>query len=187
MRWLLEDPTPIYWMLGVLAVALVFATFITKRLIYAGGVGVVLLLGGLAWLIDYLVVTDREAVAARCFELADAAEKGEVERLGEILSRDCSASIPMANIHVDSREELLAHARRHLPREGRREIKVWVVDITSSRDGRSHVCHCDIRVSGDFGPYVINLYLVKADFTFQKEPDGQWRVREMRVQAYQQQ
>ncbi len=187
MNWLLEDPTPIYYMLGVLAVALVVAVCITRRLLYAGLAGGLVLLAGGAWLLDYLVQTDREAVTEKCHQLASAAERADFGRLAELLTRDCSvsSSIPGGPVSARSREELLEHARTYLPARGSREITVWVVEISSSRDGRAHTCHCDIRASGDFGLWQINLYLVKADFTFAKEPDGQWRVRQIQLRPYQ--
>jgi len=186
MNWLLEDPTPIYWMLGVLALALVFALFITKRLLYAGLAGGLVLLAGGAWLLDYLVQTDREEVTEKCFQLGAAAEQADFDRLAELLTRDCSvtSSIPGAQVSARSREEILGHARAYLPARGSREITVWVVEITSSRDGRAHTCHCDIRARGDFGLWQINMAFVKADFTFAKEPDGQWRVRQMQLRYY---
>ncbi len=187
MSWLLEDPTPIYWMLGVLALALLCAVIVTKRLLYVGFAGLLLLLAGGVWLVDYLVLTDHEAVTEACHQLAEAAERADIDRIAELLTPDCSASmpVPVLGFEANNRDQVLGHARAHLPRQGSRQIKVWVVDISSSRDGRSHTCHCDIRASGDFGSYSVNFALVKADFTFTKSGDGRWRVRHMLVRSAQ--
>ncbi len=185
MAWLVEDPTPIYWIAGVLALALVCAVFVTKRLLYAGLAGGMLLLAGGVWLLDYLVVTDREAVTEKCLQLAEAAERGDVEGIGEILARDCTASIPVIGVHSANRQQILAEARLRLPPQSERRIVLWVVEITSSRDGKAHTCHCDVRASGDFG-VTVGGALVKAEFTFTREDDGQWRVRQMTVRDYRQ-
>ena len=100
--WLVEDPTPVYMLLGTLAVALAAGFWIKRRRAYVLGCGLVLLtlgvfflksgralilvamagvalLMGLAIVIDRVVVTDREQVANIIYDCAAAAERNDLD------------------------------------------------------------------------------------------------------------
>jgi len=174
--WFTETPLWAYFLLAVAALVLGFRFYVTREAKYLYSLPALLALAFGFWLIDYMVETDREQVERKTKELADFAEKGNVDRLLDLFSsRFTSTSFA-------SREVLAAEARKYLvPRQDRR-IQFWNVTVKSNANQQEISSRCSVQASGQFGPYRDDQpRLGVLDFTFTKDGDGQWRIRHMRV------
>ncbi|REJ67489.1 MAG: hypothetical protein DWQ31_11170 [Planctomycetota bacterium] len=81
MNWLIEDPTALILLVVFVQLILLVVFFRTGRVVMLGWIGALLVLLGLVFLVDYLVVTDREAVALVLDEMVAAAEANDDARL----------------------------------------------------------------------------------------------------------
>src|SRR6266446_984658 len=70
--WLVEDPTVVYFLLGLAALALAAGWWMTRHGKYAVGAIVAVLLILLVRLLDYWVVTDQEKIVNSIQVMADA-------------------------------------------------------------------------------------------------------------------
>ena len=174
--WFTESPIWAYFLLVVVAVICVFRYVVTRQGKYLWGLPAAAALATGFWLVDYLVETDREQVARKTQELAQAAESGDVNRLIELFSRDFNSSI------FPSREAVLAEARKYLPPGQSRSIEFWNPDIKFTVAKKTIICRCNAKAGGHFGSWEQNPpHLGVLELTYEKDSDGQWRIRHFRV------
>jgi hypothetical protein len=164
--WLVEDPTPVYVILGTAVVILLALYWNRRKRGYLYGVGGVFLLIGLVWLIDFLVVTDREKVQAALRAMAGRIQALDVDGAFQFVSDDYDGP-------HRPKKEFREWCRSRMAALGVSELRVWdetVVEASAaSRTGRAEFM---IKGQGSIGQ---GMYLVRANFVL--DPDGQWRLR----------
>src|SRR5215831_8283846 len=90
MSWIFEGPWQLYVVLGAAAVFFLALWWRTRRRKWLACVGGVAFLAGLFWLLDHLVVTDREQIIASIQTMADSvSDRNRLRKtLEEHLARD---------------------------------------------------------------------------------------------------
>ncbi|HXG11247.1 MAG TPA: hypothetical protein VNK04_15925 [Gemmataceae bacterium] len=191
-RWLAENPTTVYAILGALALVVLIAAWMNRdrfipielvrdrrkepRTINAlalGGILVALLavLAGLVALIDYLVVTDQEQIVRIIEEMADGVRSRDTERVFRHVSESFSA-------RGRGKKEFREFARRYIESGEVTDVVVWEFRFEGEEPRANKLAkvffyakaRANIRGSRQ-DPF----YLVEADFCL--DPDGQWRLK----------
>jgi hypothetical protein len=167
METMLENPWPAV-MIGSLAVAILMGGWIQtgKQWLLALVTLPVLLTIG-AVLMERLVVTDREAVRATLFEIAELVEQNRIEEALAYVHSSFTEVQQQARGELPAYDFLSVDIKRNLeievfpsldPPEARAEFNVMVV--LNSRDGA-------------FGEMRVPRYV---EVTMRRENDGRWRV-----------
>lgn len=81
MSWLIEDPSPVLYLTIVIQLILLVMLMQTRRVAVLAIMAVSLALLGGVYLIDFVVVTERETITLHVEDMVDAAEAGDKERL----------------------------------------------------------------------------------------------------------
>jgi hypothetical protein len=166
--WLAEDPTPVYILLAVAAVALAVAYWNTRKRAYLVGIGAVLLLAGVVWLIDFLVVTERERLVKTVNTMGRAVQALDVDGVFRHLSED----FEFGGMRKAAFQESV---RRGVRLYDVREMQIWDVQVPEvSAEKRTARVEFNAKVRGNWSGGE-EFYLVKAEFVL--EPDQQWRMR----------
>lgn len=84
--WLVEDPAVLYILLFTIALFLAVAWWRTRQRKLAAGLAGVVLVAGLVWLLDTLIVTDHERLLLNLESLADAARRRDLDRIFQHIS-----------------------------------------------------------------------------------------------------
>lgn len=175
MTILTEDPTWIYLLLIAAGAVSGIAFFSTQRVVYLLGVPAVLVLGGLVWLVDYLVETDREQVERKVQELAEAVNAADFAKIESLISPRFYT--PM----FTSKQHLLDNAKRYLDPQASRRTSFWQLDTRSISSGKSLVVDGNVSASGQYGGYHVEGWFGRIELTFLKDEDGQWRIARFTV------
>lgn len=166
--WLVEDPSPTYVVLLLVALAFAGAFWMKRKRIYLVGVLAVLLLIGLVWLLGRLIVSDRAQIATAIHEITDAVGERNVDKAFAHIARDFQW-------HGMPRGEFQKRARTAIERYGPTEGKSWDVEFVEvDREKRSAKVEFLAKVKGSWSSGAEH-YRVRAEFTL--EPDGKWRLR----------
>src|SRR5947207_3402305 len=116
--WLTEDPSPVYLILGLVALGLFVAYRVRRQRKFLYGVVGVAVLAGVVWLIDYLVVTDREQIVQNVGVMAAAASRRDLERVFDHVSNDFRhGSLDKAGFRQAAEQAVSRHNVR--------DIQVW--------------------------------------------------------------
>jgi hypothetical protein len=170
--WLVEDPTYVYMLLGIVAVALAAAYWTRRQGKYAIGVGVVLLLIGLVALLDYLIVTDREQIVRNVGSLCQAVGDRDLDRAFAHLSKDF-------RYHSLNKATFEENVRRLVSIHQPNEAKAWDFEVLDvSREKRSATVLFRAKVKGNWSGGA-EFYLVRAEYVL--DPDGQWRMKTFKL------
>lgn len=165
-----EFPLWAYVILSVVALISVAAFFVTKRVIYLGGVLLLLLLGFGFWLVDYAVETDREQVERKTKELAKAVEQGDLVKLDALISSK------FYDTNFTSKKALLDQARPILQPNQERKAQLWQFDTKAGSSGKSMILTGNASASGQYGAFNVQGFFGKVELTYLKDEDGQWRL-----------
>ncbi|HMP01674.1 MAG TPA: hypothetical protein PKD86_05390 [Gemmatales bacterium] len=170
VTWFTENPIGVYLFLGAVAVLFTLIFFNTRRPAHLAGVLGCLALGAGVWLIDRLVVTDREQVQLRTLALAAAVERGDLSALEEIISADFDPP-------PTGKETLMARARRYFLPGRNRTVRFSQLGVARSNDPQRLTVRCNASASGHFGTFVVDPpYIGVTEFHFKKDADGRWRL-----------
>lgn len=176
--WLTEHPTGAYIVLVLIGLIFVVAFFSTRRVVHLFYLLGVIALMGLVFLVDTLVVTDREQVEASVLAMARAAEKGDIDGIDKLLSASFS-------FEGENRDALLARARKYLLPPEPRTISFYNLNVPRSDNPRRLECLCNVTVYGQFsGLNLNNAYIGTIDFVLEKEADDVWRIKSMIVKNF---
>src|SRR2546423_1927281 len=85
--WLVDDPTNVYLLLGFALLGCAAAWWVTRKRRFAMGSGAVILLMGLVWLLDYLVVTPREQVLDSIEQMGAAVRRRDADGIFRHISQ----------------------------------------------------------------------------------------------------
>lgn len=92
MTYFTEDPTPVLILLGLVAAALLVALRITQDGRYLIRAGWVLAAAAAFFAFERFWVTDAERVEAVVYDLADAVERSDVERIKRLMDEDLTVT-----------------------------------------------------------------------------------------------
>jgi ketosteroid isomerase-like protein len=170
-----EDPTVLYVLLGFAAVvAFLYFTF-SKRVVHLAGVPAAIGLAAVIFLVDYLIETDREQVERKVQELADAVDRADYDKLADLISPRFYTPV------FTSKQNLVEQARRLLDPQARRKTHFWQFDTRQGSGGKTWIVEGNVSASGQYGGYDVQGWFGRIEFTFLKDPDGQWRVAKFTV------
>jgi len=164
--WLVEDPTIVYLILGTLGLAL-FAGYWSRRkrgFLYA--LGVVLLLVGGVWLLDFLVVTEREKLMTSVRAMGARIQALDVDGAFRHISDDYNGT-------GGNKEQFRQYCKQGLTRFGVTDLKVWDESVVEMSDDQ-RTARVEFMAKG-VGSLGQALWLVRANFF--RNDDGQWRLR----------
>src|SRR5262245_11560300 len=88
MSWLLDNPGVVYVLLGIVALGLVTAWWMTRRAVYLICAGGVVALMILFWVLTITVVTDQQQIAQHVRAMADAVAAKKPADVLKHISRD---------------------------------------------------------------------------------------------------
>jgi hypothetical protein len=177
LTWFTENPIPLYVILGIIGIISLLAFYSTGRRGCWVGVGAAVVLIGLAWLTDYLVVTDREMIEESTYAMIESIEKGEMQRFDEYISRDFA--IPE---HQITREKLIASVRPFFTPSSQRRVRAHQLEVLPSDKPGEYVCDSMVQVSGRFEKIgEASGEMVRLKLAYQKDADGRWRIRHYEV------
>lgn len=130
--WFTEDPTPV--LVGGGLILLVLGGFFLKSgrayvLALMAGVAVVM---GAAFLIDRLVVTDRESVANVIYDAAAAAERNDLDAVAAFIAPTAA--------------EVKAEARRWIGRAKVESVSISAMEVTLDRAAKPMTATAEFRV-----------------------------------------
>lgn len=170
--WFTDNPTWVYFTLAAGAILCFFGFLYTRRVLYFGGIGGLALLAAGVFLLDYLVITDREQVALNTAKLAEAVNRDDVDGFGQFISKE---------FYTDGvkRDTLIQRAREVFP--SLRTVTLQVNEIKAETGGRVLVCHCTGSAAGVVSGYELAGEPYQLTFTYVKDGDGQWRIRRFEV------
>jgi hypothetical protein len=169
--WLVEDPLPVYLLLGAAALILAFLWWTTRLAKYLSALGVVAALAGLVWLLDFLVVTDGEQIAQNIETMARGVNERNLDLTFGCVADDLRRG-PL------TKPGLRQLADRALAGEGVTSMKVWDLTVADvSRQTKTGKAAFSAKFRGRLvqGEY----FNVRAEFSL--EPDGQWRLKSFEV------
>jgi hypothetical protein len=166
--WLVEDPTPVYILLAVAVAVLAAAYWNTRKRAYLFGIAGVLLLAGAVWLIDFLVVTEREKLNATVASMGRALRALDTDRVFQHISE----SFEYGGMKKAGFQETV---RRGIRQFQVQDLQIWNVEIRDlNPEKRTAKVEFNAKAKGNWSGGA-DYYLVEADFAL--EPDGQWRMR----------
>jgi hypothetical protein len=173
-RWFTENPTSTYLVLATALLVCAIAFGVTHRVRYLLFAAAVVVLAGVVWLVDSLVITDREQVVRNTIDLARAVEEGNIDRIGQLISEKFYVNGGTGGI---KRKELLDRAARALPQTSDRKVEVWDFEVEAPKGPPGVLeCTCMARATGtvegrqfDGDPFHLRLWYIQ-------DPDGQWRL-----------
>src|SRR5262245_48630629 len=79
--WLVEDPSTVYFLLGIAALVFGVLLWIRQERKWLYGIGVIAVLAALVALLDFLIVTDFERMQLNVKEMSGAVAKKDVDRI----------------------------------------------------------------------------------------------------------
>jgi hypothetical protein len=169
MTSLMEQPLLI-GLIGGAALLLAFVGWVQtgkNQLLIVAGVILLVTLGLIA--LERQVITDREAVEAQLYKIADDVAHNRLENLAQYIVR--------------SRPELINYARHEMGQHKFAEAvvtKIHSAVVEPEHQPPQVIIDFNVRVTGEFAngtvPEMTIMRWVQA--TFWKEGDGQWRVAE---------
>ncbi len=166
-RWLTEDPSTFVWMCAI-AAALCFAIFLTRRArgpLIVGFVAAGLALG--AVLIDYLVITDREAIELTLGKLEAAFEEEDVDAVLALLAD----SFRVNGLDRAATERVL----RELVRVTEiRRLRILVRQLDIAADHRTATVRIEAIADGTYSGNEFSLYRTSWLLTFVKQQGNRW-------------
>lgn len=170
--WLTEDPSSVYLLLGILAFGFLAAFWLKRQRKYLIGVGLMALLAGLVWLVDYLIVTDREQILQHLGVMAEAGSRRDLERVFRHISKDFQHG-------TLDKAAFRQAAERVMRRFNVRNIRIWDLEPGEiAREARSGKIAFKVKVQSDLTRET-DFFLCRAEFVL--DPDGQWRMKGFQI------
>jgi hypothetical protein len=170
--WLTEDPSPVYLLLGIIALAFFVAYWVKRQRKYLVGVGIVTALVGIVALIDHLVVTDREQIVHHLGEMAEAGSNRDLDRV----FRHFSAEFRHQGHDKSSFRQA---AERAIRQHNVRDFRIWDLEpVEISSETRTAKAAFKIKFQSDLSRGA-DFFLCRAEFVL--DPDGQWRLKGFQI------
>jgi len=174
MDWLIDQPTWAYYLPVLSAGGFLFAWWRTRSRLHLALAASMFVLVGAVWLIDALVVTDREMVEANTREILRGADAKDMERIRKHLS-------PQFQSGGFGLEEALLEAERRLPALRRLSLKSVDVEYADGGPRMKMKSTCQVLISGDLGVFGGENIPCQVRFHFFREGEAIWRVRQVEL------
>jgi hypothetical protein len=165
LSWLVDNATVVYLPLGLAGLALTIGWWMTRENKYLLGVGIILVLLFVVWLLARLVVTDRTRLRLIIEEMAQAIENNKPEVIVQHLSRDF-------NYNGINKAAIGGYISRAIRDYNLQYVGVWEFDFEqlSRPEGRATVAfRTKVDLGSDRSMWVCRGYFVLED--------GQWRMK----------
>jgi hypothetical protein len=165
MSWLIDNANVAYIMLGLVAVGLLTAGWLTRRVKFFLYAGIPLLLIGLVWLLTRTVATDRGQIQHSVETMAEAVVRGDTNELFKHVSRDFRHNkMP--------REQLAALVKGIVAQHKINHVKIWEFEFEEvSREKRTAKAHFKATVFDNDG--ILAMVFCIANFTLE---DDRWKL-----------
>jgi hypothetical protein len=171
LEWLVDHPTWIYVTLGVIAVGLLIALWMTRKRKYAVAIGVVAVVAVLVWLVTVWVPTDQKRIRGAIDDMEAGVRAGDANRIFRNISRD----FRIGGLDHDSFRRVVDQA---LDNREVDDIRVWDVDepqISRSQGTNAGTATITFMVKPVArGVPDDRFFRVMANFVLE---DGQWRLK----------
>lgn len=167
-RWLVEAPTFLYLILGLAGIALGAILWVRQERKFAVALVVVAGLIFLVWLLDFLIVTDRERLILHVKEMAGNVRQKDVDRIFSHISDSFHAGI-------SDKKSFRVWVEYTMHSRDVTELKVW--DFEPGDVSRiQKIGKLQFLVKGK-GDLVREELYFRCQATFVLDPDGQWRLQ----------
>lgn len=170
--WLVENPTPVYVILGLAGLLLAYLWSGERDKKYAIGLGVVIAAMILVMLVSHFVVTDHEKVVLAVSEMAASVKKKDVDRIFSLIS-------DKFDVRGLNKKQFRAWVEGHIQRADVTELKVWDFERpkTPPPPGKMVVWFL-VKAQGGAVP---GESFFRCEAFFVKDADGQWRMSGFRL------
>ena len=166
--WLVENPTPVYVILGLTALVLGYGLLVTRERRFALGLGIVAGLFVLVMLLDYLIVTDFEQIQQNVQTMTRGTVEKDLDRVFELISKD----FHYHSMDKQSFRRFAGNVQRDWEVQ---DIKVWEFEAKEiSRQKRTASVDFKIKVEGNWGSRK-EYFRCLAEFSF--DADSTWRLK----------
>lgn len=166
-HWLVQDPTTVYLILVIAAIALGFATWITRRGKYAVALAGVVALVFLVWLLDRWVVTDQERIVSHLQVMADGVQRRDLDRIFTLIS-------PSFRVGNHNKQSFREWCQRRVTEENITDLRVW--DFAPAEiDPDRGTAQIQFMVKGR-GNWVRGGEFFRCRASFVRDADGEWRL-----------
>lgn len=167
--WIVEDPSVLLWICAVSAVAF-FAIFLVRRTIRPlVGAGASLAIGGALLFADYLVVTDREAIAYALETLERAFESEDVPAIVQQLAPEFRAN----GLDRTGAEQMLRELFRLADI---RRLRILIRQLDVSADRSTATVRIEAIADGRYAEGEFSLYRTSWMLTFVRRGDHNWLI-----------
>jgi hypothetical protein len=173
--FLAENPATVYLVLGTFAVIFLVAYWVTRKKRFLIGVGAMAALGGIVWLIDFLVVTDHEQIVASVEEMANGVRAKDANRIfGHVSDEFRLGGLNKAGLR--------SRADGILARGDLQDVRVW--DFQHAEINRPAADRPTATIVFKFKPIgnvapEDTFYRCRANFVL--EADGKWRMTSFEI------
>jgi len=141
MNWLLDNINVVYILLGIAALGLAVAGWVTRRVKFFALAGIPIVLIALVWLLTQFVVSDRQQIERNVQAIAQAAVAKDGHAIVKHLSHDFS-------YNGLKRDQIAELVNRTIDQWQISAIKVWEFDVVQlSRDEKSAKVNFKMTVS----------------------------------------
>jgi len=167
--WLAEDPIVLYMVLATAAVLLGAGYWMKRKRGYLFGLGAMVVLVGLVWLLDFLIVTERERLLHTVQAMARRVEALDIDGVFAHISNEFISGNNL------KKEEFRQAVKNGVRVYQVREMQMWdleVVELSMPDKSAKVEFHAKVRGNWSGGE---EFYLVRADFVL--DSDGQWRMK----------
>lgn len=166
--WLVDDPTTVYLILGILGLGLLFVFWKTRDRRWAIGLGVVVGLAGLVWLLGFLIVTDSKQIKNSIDAMAEGLKARDLDRVFAHISDEFRVG-NLTKATLRQKAEMAIH-NNYVD-----DVEVWEYNPEEiSRPKRSGRVTFNVKFKGKENPNQL-YYLCEAIFVL--DPDGHWRLK----------
>ncbi|MBI3821250.1 MAG: hypothetical protein HY289_01055 [Planctomycetes bacterium] len=168
MSWLLDNTMTFSILFGIIAAALVYAWYSTRRNVYLYGAGSAIALIVLLWALTRLIVTDARQLEDNVHAMAEAVMAGKTDDLFKHVSKDF-------RYHETTRDELNARARKQI--EGRKVADIRITKFKVEEVSREKKFARTSFLASGSGEGFQFLYRVETDFILEGDA---WKLKTMR-------
>lgn len=182
-RWIVEDPSYVYFLLGVAALVCAVQWWLSRSHRVAIGFGVALALMVLVALLDHFIVTDNEQIVNTIRAMAEAAPRQDVDAVFAHVSEDFNA----AGMDKNQFRKLVVALKTNYTLH---EFLVWDLERTDvspsqklvttdvSRSQKEAIMTFLFKAKGDFGDGGEHF---RCTCEFVLDKDGKWRMKSFKV------
>jgi hypothetical protein len=171
--WLIDDAAPIYLVLGVVAIGLLVALWVTRKRHWAFALGGVVVLGLLVFLLTLLFPTDQSKILGSIHEMRAAVQRHDADGVMKHIAKD----FQFQGVDRSRFQSSVQHVLRERVVD---DVNVWEFDeIKIDRPNKTASLAFKAKPSPPQSGKEVEHYLIRA--TFVLDADDQWRMKTFQV------